>query len=1262
MGRSLLRRGLCLWLSLWTVAAIGGCAAEGTFEIAFEWQITPPDASTALEVVAEVRSPSGQVTPAGPIAYSPSARLRFREVPNGRDLVVEVRIYTDGDLVNGRPPKFFGRSAPFDLLAGQSLRVPVAIRLTDAPQINDVVVAGTDGRNAVRQPQIRLRLHAIGAETFEVAQNALFTFAQRSFSASDNRLGQDAAGEIFLLDYNLDDELDCQPNCGDGLRSLFVRSRRDGFVSEVATVAVDLDRRSPALANVQVVYLPGPDSPLADPAEARVGTEVIVRVVADERLASGRLMATNGTSEIAFASMPSAETGLTFSAVVTSTHSDGTYVPTLQLNDRALNSSGTLTLSTPQIKVRTSVPALAIEQTAISYLRAPSGTLNETSPIFALTSSDGAPDASLAQDVFRFSDRPLVRIRVWADAAATVLLGATSLGGDGRWEPLRLNGVDVPIVFVSGIDPAGNESSTTPVERIWYTVRSDPAAHASIQTFETTSHVVDAVVQPLTTPIGDRNAVTLRDGIGAVTRSTGRWRLRGPGAYPQRGRSLYGAAYDSRRGRGVVFGGVQDGQTLGDVREWNGRQLSNATPASDGPGARRGAAVAYDQRRGRTVVYGGLDDALQLRADTWEWDGVRWVEVTPDTPSPAPRTGASMAFDGATGRLLLFGGDGGLQNGAPRIFDDSWVWDGDVWTELAPPGPRPAPRRSASLAYDPDRRRTVLFGGDDGNFGELNDLWEWDGVRWFARPQLSVWPSPRADAGAAFDPLTRRILVVNGRNFNPPAPSTTFRQTWAWDGTAWEEVASDPQPPGTLPMFMDTTEGVATGIDAFGGGWAWLGDRWSPYGGAIQTVPRRLVSMVYDEARGRMTMFGGLAFDGTYDGGTVEWNRTEWLRVDVPSPTPEARARSTFVYDSARQLAVLFGGTDGSQVFGDLWTYNGAWFRSRQSQLAPVPRGSAEMVFDRARAQSVLFGGVNGNQLVLGDTWILQGTAWSRRIPANSPSPREAHAMAYDERRSRVVLFGGVSAAGSALGDIWEWDGSNWTEVTPSSGASPRPRFGARMAYDPIRQAVLLFGGGDVETLSRFNDLWRWDGLTWVDVTPTDSPPARDGHGFAWDPVAGHMIASIGSSAADFLIDTWELSAPGAPAFQLTVRLPDDIDFESISTLDVRAACWGSRTSQVVATGSGLWLYTPGTSTDPYGGWRPRAVHGLGAPSPVDPNAVDLATRVLGPQEVGAWILRRDRTIAAQCRPPTSAEAIRQAEVAADAMQISVEYTARPDP
>ncbi|HLG92667.1 MAG TPA: hypothetical protein VKY15_06770, partial [Acidimicrobiales bacterium] len=68
--------------------------------------------------------------------------------------------------------------------------------------------------------------------------------------------------------------------------------------------------------------------------------------------------------------------------------------------------------------------------------------------------------------------------------------------------------------------------------------------------------------------------------------------------------------------------------------------------------------------------------------DTWTYDGTTWAQQFPAT-SPPVRDGASMAYDPAIGKVVLFGGEN------PSFLGDTWTYDG-TWAQQFPATSPPA--------------------------------------------------------------------------------------------------------------------------------------------------------------------------------------------------------------------------------------------------------------------------------------------------------------------------------------------------------------------------------------------------------------------------------------------------------------------------------------------------------------------------------------------------------------------------------------------
>jgi len=93
-----------------------------------------------------------------------------------------------------------------------------------------------------------------------------------------------------------------------------------------------------------------------------------------------------------------------------------------------------------------------------------------------------------------------------------------------------------------------------------------------------------------------------------------------------------------------------------------------------------GGAMAYDSATGIEVVFGGYNTTTNAAMDdTWTYNGTTWTEQSPTTSPPAVFQ-AAMAYDPATGDVILFGGD----NSSGTITTETWAWNGSTWTEETP--------------------------------------------------------------------------------------------------------------------------------------------------------------------------------------------------------------------------------------------------------------------------------------------------------------------------------------------------------------------------------------------------------------------------------------------------------------------------------------------------------------------------------------------------------------------------------------------------
>src|SRR3984893_14692035 len=99
-------------------------------------------------------------------------------------------------------------------------------------------------------------------------------------------------------------------------------------------------------------------------------------------------------------------------------------------------------------------------------------------------------------------------------------------------------------------------------------------------------------------------------------------------------------------------------------------------------------------------------------------------------------------------------------------------------------------------------------------------------------------------------------------------------------------------------------------------------------------------------------------------------------------------------------------------------------------------------------------------------------STWVQLHSPVKPSARHSYSMAYDPVSQKTVLFGGYDGS-RHLNDTWTFDGKNWKHI--ATAAAPPARAGASAAYDATLKQVVLFGGFNGHYL---NDTWMWNGAT----------------------------------------------------------------------------------------------------------------------------------------------------------------------------------------
>ncbi len=304
---------------------------------------------------------------------------------------------------------------------------------------------------------------------------------------------------------------------------------------------------------------------------------------------------------------------------------------------------------------------------------------------------------------------------------------------------------------------------------------------------------------------------------------------------------------------------------------------------------------------------------------------------------------------------------------------------------------------------------------------------------------------------------------------------------------------------------------------------------------------------IYDPDAGRVVVFGGNSATSGYVNETwmlAPAGTMEWLRVSVDASAIPQRSYASAIHDPVGRRMIVFGGDlgGGSYPTADVCALSlvapYAW-----TVLAPAGDPGARMehaaVYDPVRHRMIVFGGTDGYNL-FDDVWTLSlgsAPAWEPMSPAGSPPPARCLTSAtYDPLRDRVIVIGGSAYAGGIQDDVWALSlagAGTWTQLAPG-GAAPGPRAAHVAAYDPSGDRVVVYGG--VSLTEYLDDAWALSlagSPSWSQLAPAGDPAPRLAfHAAAYDSHGDRLVAVGGIGVNGYpTCETWALSLGASPTW-----------------------------------------------------------------------------------------------------------------------------------
>ena len=159
--------------------------------------------------------------------------------------------------------------------------------------------------------------------------------------------------------------------------------------------------------------------------------------------------------------------------------------------------------------------------------------------------------------------------------------------------------------------------------------------------------------------------------------------------------------------------------------------------------------------------------------------------------------------------------------------------------------------------------------------------------------------------------------------------------------------------------------------------------------------------------------------------------------------------------------------------------------------------------------------------LFVSTTSLLAQAAWTS-VAATGPSARTEVIMPTDQ--AGALLFGGVNGpTQTAFNELWRFDGVGWIQLSPG-GIPPTPRSRLGGDYDLFRGRLVLFGG-DAQYAGggALGDTWEYDTATnqWFNPQPATVPSARVHGRMAFELPQGRMVMFGGRLGAVVNNETW---------------------------------------------------------------------------------------------------------------------------------------------
>ncbi len=535
-----------------------------------------------------------------------------------------------------------------------------------------------------------------------------------------------------------------------------------------------------------------------------------------------------------------------------------------------------------------------------------------------------------------------------------------------------------------------------------------------------------------------------------------------------------------------------------------------------------GGSIVYDRLRRRYWGYGGTSVSPEGSFDESGLSGARlggdWQFPIVLDPERDGNPG------GAKGNTLFVDSDSGDLVLAIDDGQHTWVWNQTSWRRVAPlPGEPALPTNTQiGVAFDPGRHIGVLYGN--------GQTWLWQGEHWHQQCASACGPTPNGAPALVYDTVARHVVLFDGALL------------WAFDGTTWSPVTTvatspAPAPRAAVQMAFDEARGKLviyggcnTGnlsyacSNAFFDTWEWDGSSWSCN---RPTEPCDPVANSADcPASGELPICNAsyIAWSGT--GPHLGVSGYVW-----PTAPPLTGTGGVLVYDNALGKTVLLGGQAAPYGIGIppqtqwSWVWDGAnWSPINAGTFNPLP---TQLTWVADPPDNLLLG-LGDTSLTPSQYWTYDGYGLAIATLASGTVPvvDSNSVAAYDPGTGEVVVL--LDNSGTQTWTFQSSRNPQWLQCTTGCVSEPTFLAGSVFTADPDLGGLVYIGAPDASD-NNIEETWLWSADAWTRLSPAMSVGPTEPFGLeaAYSPRDGKLWATGGNFSFTPSRNTWSWTNSG---------------------------------------------------------------------------------------------------------------------------------------